>query len=284
MNCEQVQNLLGRFHDGELGQAERAAVEVHLGNCPSCACELAGIAELAETARSLSAPEPPKDLWKGIAERLVPFPLGESLPARYPLPPGEEKKKRDASWRVRPPIRVTAALAAAVLLAMGAGWLAFRTAGEGRQPIAVDAAVDLGPYLNQITGDQSGLAMSPQEAARQVDFRVVAASELPDGYCLEQCCLCNSSCCPLVTCKYRRAGKDPLLLVQCSQGQPIDYGNRPLVEAQVHGKNARIVQCDGCLCASWKARGTVVNLIGPKDLSELVSLVTFVDQRLADKQ
>jgi hypothetical protein len=179
---------------------------------------------------------------------------------------------------------LTAAVAAAVLLAIGTGWLVFRMAEQGGRPATVDVAVDLAPYLNQIAGEQTGLAMSPQEAARQVDFRVMSASELPDGYCLEQCCLCKSSCCPLVACKYRRAGKDPLLLVQCSQGQPIDYGNRPLVEAQVYGKAARIVQCNGCLCACWKTRGTVVNLIGPKDLSELVSLMTFVDQRLADKE
>ena len=108
MNCEQVQSVLGRFHDGELDQAERAAVEIHLGNCPNCAGELAAIAELAEVARSVQLPEPPKDLWGEIAHRL----------------------ERERHWHVRRRLPLTAALAAAVLLAIGAGWLGFRRAGQ----------------------------------------------------------------------------------------------------------------------------------------------------------
>jgi len=70
MNCDEVQDRLGAFHDSELLGADRLAVEVHLGSCPACAAELGAIAELASFARHLAEPEPSADLWSRLAERL----------------------------------------------------------------------------------------------------------------------------------------------------------------------------------------------------------------------
>src|SRR5262245_23491823 len=71
MNCEQIQSLLGAFHDRELKSADRAAVEEHLATCTVCAAELAAIAELGEMVRTLCEPEPPAGLWQQLGDRLA---------------------------------------------------------------------------------------------------------------------------------------------------------------------------------------------------------------------
>src|SRR6516165_9868034 len=108
MNCEQVQNLLGQFHDGELETAARLDVEIHLGNCRACAAELGAIAELAEAARTLSEPEPPANLWDRLAGRLT----------------DHEPVSRTSPWSILRSWR-GATVAALVLVLLATGWMIF---------------------------------------------------------------------------------------------------------------------------------------------------------------
>jgi hypothetical protein len=168
--------------------------------------------------------------------------------------------------------------AALLLMALALPWAGQRRlvpAGEPKQGGA-DAAVDLTPFLDQVA---AGEPVNAREVADRVDFRVIAAPQLPDGYCLEGCCLCRDGCCDLVRCQYRREGQ-PLLVFQSGSDWPVRFGNRPVLDTQMNGKPARVVQCDRCLAASWKAKGTTVCMVGPRDLSELVRLMAFVDRRL----
>lgn len=264
MHCEEVQPILGRFHDGELPPAERIAIEVHLGNCPLCAGELAAIAELAAMTRALPVLEPPGDLWSRIADRLPPH------------------SARPSSAR---PLRRGLALAAMVLVLIGTNWLAYDAGsrhGQASAPIAVQPAVDLGPLLDGRMAEALGEPINVQDAARQVDFRVLSPAQLPDGYCLQGCSLARCSCGSLVQCKYLR-GSDAVLLVQCPLGQPVQYGNCPLLDANYNGKRVRIAQGNGRLAVSWQAHGAVMNLIGSKDLAELVQLMAFVDGHPVNK-
>jgi hypothetical protein len=252
MNCEQVQALLSRFHDAELDLPRRAAVEIHLGTCPSCAADLAAVAEVGAWTRT-PGEAPPAALW----QRIVP-----GLPrARFP-------------WVGR------AAVAVVVLVGLVAGWLVY-SGGKNSSPLppAADAVVDLGPLLDDLVAGRSGPAVSFPEATRQVDFHVLDRDQLPEGYCRQGCCLCRCGCCDLVECKYLR-GSEPLLLLQGKADQSVAFGDRPMLQTRVHGKSARIVQCSGRLAASWQARGSLVYLVGPTDLSELVRLMAFVDQGL----
>ena len=262
MNCLEAPELLGRFHDGELSQAETAAIEMHLRRCPDCADALGRIGELSRLTKKSPPRQVPDELWTRVAERLA---------------SSKRKAHRRRRWRA-------ATLTAAAILVIAVVWLAHRKTLPELETASTDAGIDPSAYLDDVAALPAGILMSPQEASRHVGFRVVGDARLPDGYCLEECCLCNSGCCPLVACRYFRQGEGPLLLVQCSKGEPISYGNRPALETQVHGKTARIVQCEDCLAISWRSKGAVVNLIGPKDLSELVKLVAYVDQRLDEKQ
>jgi hypothetical protein len=257
MSCEPIHLLLGRYHDGELSPDDRSAVEAHLAGCPACAGELAAIAELAEAVLALPEPEPPGDLWPGIARRLAPAGSARRFGRRV------------------------SALAAMFLAGLLTGWFAHPRADREQAQAPSDTVVDLGPYLDGVSAEGAGDRLSPQDAAHRVGFQVVAAPRLPEGYCLRECCLCQCGCCPLVACQYFR-GTDPLVLVQCGPGQAVAYGNRPHVETQVNGRPARLVQGDGRLAVSWQSGGTTVNLIGPDDLAELARLVAYVDGRLRE--
>jgi hypothetical protein len=271
MNCEQIHGLLGRFHDRELDRSHWTTVEVHLGACPACAAELGNLAEFAQLVRALPDPVPPADLWRRIALRLPKALAGRgSLAARV-----------GHGWTRA----VAAALLALVLFTI---WMARRSqdfdttrpdsAASGNALSSL--ALDLDSFLGH-KSDAPGEEMPVEQAARAVDFRALTAAELPDGYCLEGCCLCWAECCPLVTCKYRRGG-DAVLVFQCGPEHPLGYGARPAIEARVHGKPTRIVECNGRLASSWRSRGTTIGMVGPRDLSELLKLMAYVDQRLEE--
>src|SRR5262249_35387647 len=168
MNCERVQILLGRFHDGELDAAERFAVEIHLGSCRTCAAELGAVAELAETIRTCREPEPPADLWGKIAGR---------LPGRAPIP-WSSVRGLLRPWRA-------ATVAVLALVALATGWLALR---NGAPPTPTD------PLFDNLVAAHAGERVSLQEAAHRVDFRVLSTADLSDGYRLEECCLCREGC------------------------------------------------------------------------------------------
>src|SRR5665213_1757249 len=56
MPCE-FENMLGRYHDGELPQIQRASVESHLRECPSCAAVLEQLATISHTLQSAALPK-----------------------------------------------------------------------------------------------------------------------------------------------------------------------------------------------------------------------------------
>jgi anti-sigma factor RsiW len=112
MNCDRAKSLLNWFYDGELDAPDRKLVAEHLENCPSCAAELAGLAELDRTSRQLVAPEPPAALWGQIVSR---------LPA-----PAAGKAARTRMVGRRHFLLAGGALAASVL----GGILIYRTGGQ----------------------------------------------------------------------------------------------------------------------------------------------------------
>jgi anti-sigma factor RsiW len=63
---------LSEYIDGELSPAERAAVDAHLLICPECRSTLDGLQDVLAGARSLRDSLPARELWSGIAARIVP--------------------------------------------------------------------------------------------------------------------------------------------------------------------------------------------------------------------
>jgi anti-sigma factor RsiW len=259
MNCEQIRPCLNRFHDAEMNASERSAVEIHLGVCPACAAELAAIAELSQCMRRLSEPEPPMTLWDRTVAGL-----------------------HDGPSRGRRRLPLAAALATAAVLGLVAlglarQWIAGREVVFSKRPIAQVSA-----SLEQLLAVSAVKPVSFKDAAKKVGFEVLSAEKLPDGYCLQGCCLCDGQCCDVVRCKYQR-GPDSVFVFQCPRGQRLDCGCCPTVETSVHGKPAKIIQHGGCLAAAWQTPNSTVGVAGARDLSELVQLMAYVDDNLTRK-
>lgn len=66
---------LSEYVDGELDAAERAALDVHLQVCATCARTVTELRAVLERAGELESPPPAEDLWPGIEARIaVPAP------------------------------------------------------------------------------------------------------------------------------------------------------------------------------------------------------------------
>ncbi len=258
MNCQHVQTLLSRYHDGELDAPEQASVEKHLQMCVPCQSALASLRELSDLAASLTEPEPPGNLWQRVAEK---------------LPPGRKTRARSkllSRWAML--------AAAVVLVAAGTNWLTHK-ARSTRDAIAASAESE-GPLLDDLLAVRTAEPVTLKEAAQLVSFQVLNSTD--KGCQFERCCLCKSGYCDIVQC-HMRCGGEQLLLVQGSPDHPVRYGNRAVLETQINGQPARVAQCDGCLACSWQKQGTALTLVGPRDLGQLVQLMAYVDQHLSDK-
>jgi hypothetical protein len=117
--------LLSAWFEGDLGLAERRAVDLHLRECLRCAKIVRDIEAIQGDAASLPPIEPSRDLWSGIAARIE-APVIE-LPARQA--PFAAPRRRP--WQM--------AAAAVLLMAVSSGVTWHVT--NGGQPSAV-ATVD----------------------------------------------------------------------------------------------------------------------------------------------
>lgn len=120
ITCEHVDTVLSAWFEGDLGDAERRAVDAHLRECLRCASLVRDIEGIRRDAASLPALAPSRDLWEGIAARIE--------------APVIELKSR----AVGAPVRRTWQLAAAavVLMAFSSGVTYVLATGDQRAAIA----------------------------------------------------------------------------------------------------------------------------------------------------
>jgi anti-sigma factor (TIGR02949 family) len=78
LRCEEVQDVLETFVDGDLPAAGRARIRTHLDSCPSCAAELALAEAIQRELRALPVPDCPPELLR----KVVPFTRPERRTAR----------------------------------------------------------------------------------------------------------------------------------------------------------------------------------------------------------
>ncbi len=71
MTCAQLDSVLARYLEDELDAPARASVDAHLSACRRCAGLVRDLQSIRHDADALSALEPSRDLWEGIAERIA---------------------------------------------------------------------------------------------------------------------------------------------------------------------------------------------------------------------
>src|SRR3989442_2017981 len=126
MTRDQWTDRLSEYLDGELGIAERAALEAHLAGCPACEVILAELRRVVARAQALDDQPPTTDLWPAIAQQLGVSSGGEahdvaSLAAR--------RARRRLSFTVP---QLDAAAVLLLLLGSGGAYLALH---RGTSPV-----------------------------------------------------------------------------------------------------------------------------------------------------
>jgi hypothetical protein len=66
MECEDIRKRLKAFLDDEVEEAERTAIQDHVGNCPDCAGVARQLKQLSGVLQTWKAEEPPGDLYERL--------------------------------------------------------------------------------------------------------------------------------------------------------------------------------------------------------------------------
>ena len=161
MTCEVFEGLLPRYLEGEMGAAERTALEAHAAGCAECGALLDGIREITHEAGALPVLAPSRDLWDGIAARIE-APAIPLESRRLVVTPVADTRPR--SWR-----HMRLAAAAAVLVVATAGVTHVIT----RQMIGIEnprsALVDVAPVENSSVGSGNELAATDPASLAMAD-------------------------------------------------------------------------------------------------------------------
>jgi hypothetical protein len=67
---DQWTDRLSEYLDGDLAEAENAALQAHLTTCAACSETLVDLRRIVARARSLEDRPPSRDLWSGVATRI----------------------------------------------------------------------------------------------------------------------------------------------------------------------------------------------------------------------
>jgi hypothetical protein len=119
---------LSEYVDDELSPRERASIEAHLSECPSCARLVDDLRAVVAAAQSVEDRPPARDLWPEIAGRLERRGAGPRV-----VPIDTRRGQRRLSFSVP---QLAAASIAIALLSAGAVWMAIRDGGSPLGPTA----------------------------------------------------------------------------------------------------------------------------------------------------
>ena len=159
---EHVDALLSAWFEGDLGIAERRAVELHLRSCLRCAKIVRDIEAIRGDAASLPPLEPSRDLWASIAAR-IDTPVIE-LPSRQAAPAAPRRR----TWQL--------AAAAVLLMAVSSGVTYVLATGDQRAAIAT---TDSTSSTVPVAGTNPGVVTPTRPAPRAPSGAPVLVSNEP---------------------------------------------------------------------------------------------------------
>ena len=119
---------LSEYVDDELSAKERARIEAHLSECPSCTRLVGDLRAVVAAAQSVEDTPPATDLWPAIAGRLEPRSTGPRV-----VPIDARRGRRRFSFSLP---QLAAASIAIALLSAGAVWMAIRDGKSTLGPTA----------------------------------------------------------------------------------------------------------------------------------------------------
>ena len=270
MTCFQIQELLSAYYDGELSSDIRADVAAHVHGCAECSGRVTAFAQLSAAARDLPPPSPPPEIWNRLERELD---AGS----------GARPAASQRMWALSS--RRFVAIAASLLVAVGAGWFAL-TWHQHHQHSQM--AANLGRYLETFQRNPAeaqqlllasfeGEAVTVAEAARVAGYRPVVAGGLPESYSLDSVYVLNMPCCTCVQTLCKRKDGSTLVIIEHGTDQPVRFGGCPCVSAECGGKQCDVVQGDSQLAATWSHQGRRISVIGARGMEEVSALMKWLE-------
>lgn len=262
MNCSSAKTLLSAYYDGELALDQRALVNSHLADCPSCAEELRSFEWLSGLTQRLPEPEGISGPWVASAAK------PKTLPGRRIPWVGAEAWP---SW---------VAMAAAVLLIAGAWW------GVGMRDHSLfhGRPTDLAAFLTAMDSDpqsaqQSLLSrfdarlVSLDVASQALGYRPAAAEGLPSGWEVSETYLLDMPCCTCAQVICTKSEGRSVSVFEHEAERAIVFKGEPERKCVCHGEPTTVAGSEGALAATWKRDKRYVTLVGAKDLDEVEAFV-----------
>lgn len=260
MQCENAQGLLSTYHDGELPAEQRIALEVHLESCPQCTAALSELRRLSDLASNLEDPQPPSELSDRIFERRQPN-------------HGDVRTSKRGIYATIAALSVVAATVA-IVIGIAAPW---RHRGHvGHE--------DLAQYWESFQADplsvqrhfltrHTGRVVSADEAVREVGFRPLVTTQVPDTVRVETNYVLNMPCCKCIQTICRRPDGTPLAVFEHQAEQPRWFPGRDQVNMKCDDTKCQVTELESCLAASWPVGDRVVTIVGLRDVDELTRWV-----------
>jgi len=269
VNCQEAQEHLSAFFDGELPSTVQESVADHINGCAICARELERFEKLSQLASMLHCPEPPMGLWNELEKQLD----AAVAPAR---PRGRHLR--------------TSIVAAAALLLIGLAlglYVKNTWFGHGHGD---HLAENFGSYLEMFQHDPvqaqkilianyDGNTTTLEEITRRLKYRPVVADGLPKGYTVDSLYLLKMPCCICPQAVLKGEDGNVLAVFEHDADQPTWFGKRPMVKCRCAGRPTTIAEIDGKLAASYKSGSRYVTLVGLRDLDEATRLISHLAAR-----
>jgi len=168
--CAEIRHALGVYVVGAIDPAERAALDAHLGGCPDCREELAGLAGLPALLGRVSIEDAERFVLRGDEPEEPPAELLDSLLRQV------AGRRRARRWRA------IAAAAAAAIIAVGGGIVGGAVISRAHRPSGHTPGQQYESYLARGTDPATHVAAAVYyHMARSGTAMQVQVTGIPDG-------------------------------------------------------------------------------------------------------
>ena len=176
-NCEYYQELMSRMLDGDLLDAETAALREHIRTCPECQALCAAFSSMTLSLREDEI-EPPVSLVEGVMSRIRDYEaelaFAQPVPSETPEPMPLLRASRSVHTRKKNRALRSALVAACLVLVVGVGAVATFTGRGGSADSAEAPAV-----YNRAAADMAESAAGiPEFAAEEAEMEAAAAAPM----------------------------------------------------------------------------------------------------------
>lgn len=269
MNCDEAQNLLSPFFDGQLDGETRSRMTDHIEQCPDCASTLQGYGELSGLARRSDLPHVPAGLWEKMDRQLD----EDSVVTSPPKTPATSR--RFSAKRIASVLTLSLLVAVAVFL--------LPHAFHGHRELAVDFdhylkvyAEDPNQAAEVLFAEYPAEEVDMATATKRVGYRPVVANALPEGYSIDSMHVMKMPCCTCIKTICRNDNGVPFVVFEHDSEQPLWFGDRQKRDCDCGGMSTSVVDFDEQIAATWQVGKRSVTVVGIKDTDEITKLMPFL--------